>query len=466
MNPLAFVDIETTGSHFERDRITEIAIISFQNGQTTRFETLLDPEVYIPSGITVLTGISPQMVQGQPTFEERAQELFQELEDKIFIAHNARFDYGFLKAAFKRVGLDFKPKVICTVKLSRLLFPEQKRHNLDTIIQTHGFTCASRHRAMGDADILLQFWMLCAERFGSETLQASVAKLLKQTSIPANIDESLVRSIPDTPGVYIFYADHQEYLYIGKSKTLRTRVMSHFQQALTQRKEAKMSLRVKHIEWVQTSGELGALLLESKLVKEHLPTMNVRLRRTTELCAWKLKSNHLGYSVPSLISKHDLVPGAQKDIYGPFRGKREAVEVLKKLAKNHNLCEAILALEKISPGKPCFGYQLKTCNGACIGLEKPALHNLKLTSALKQMELTIWPYEGAIGIKEGDGCHLFDKWIYMGFACDPQSVEDLLNNSLPEFDLDIYKIIKTFLRKTSKSNILNFTNAKLTPTAY
>ena len=101
MNTLAFVDIETTGSHFERDRITEIAIISYQNGQTSRFETLLDPQAYIPSGITALTGISPQMVQGKPTFEERAKELFQELEDKIFIAHNARFDYGFLKAAFK-----------------------------------------------------------------------------------------------------------------------------------------------------------------------------------------------------------------------------------------------------------------------------------------------------------------------------------------------------------------------------
>ena len=247
MNNLAFVDIETTGSNFERDRITEVAIITLQDGKSTRFETLLDPQVFIPSGITALTGISSQLVKGQPTFEEIASELFKELDDKIFIAHNARFDYGFLKAAFKRVGIDFKPRVICTVKLSRLLFPEQKRHNLDTIIQTHGLHCEARHRAMGDADILLQFWNLCHRQFGENQMSESIAKLLKQTSLPPNIDESLVKSIPDTPGVYIFYADNNEYLYIGKNKTLKTRVISHFQNALTQRKEAKMSLRIKHI---------------------------------------------------------------------------------------------------------------------------------------------------------------------------------------------------------------------------
>ncbi len=456
MNNLAFVDIETTGSNFERDRITEVAIITLQDGKSTRFETLLDPQVFIPSGITALTGISSQLVKGQPTFEEIASELFKELDDKIFIAHNARFDYGFLKAAFKRVGIDFKPRVICTVKLSRLLFPEQKRHNLDTIIQTHGLHCEARHRAMGDADILLQFWNLCHRQFGENQMSESIAKLLKQTSLPPNIDESLVKSIPDTPGVYIFYADNNEYLYIGKSKTLKTRVISHFQNALTQRKEAKMSLRIKHIEWIETSGELGALLLESKMIKQFLPTMNIRLRRTSELCAWRLGPNQNGYWVPTLVSKKELRPGDQENLYGPFKSKREAIEVLKSLAKTHNLCEAILGLEQISNGKSCFGYQLKTCAGACIGLEKKELHNLKLTTALRKMELAIWPYEGAIAVREGGVSHLFYKWSYLGHAKDEESIHDLLDNSLPEFDLDIYKIINAFLKKTNKDDLFIF----------
>lgn len=458
MKTLAFVDLETTGSNFERDRITEVAIISLIGSEINRFETLLDPQTYIPSGITALTGINQSMVQGKPTFEEMATTLKEELENKIFIAHNARFDYGFLKAAFKRVGIDFRPKVICTVKLSRLLFPNQKRHNLDTIIQTHGFKCSSRHRAMGDAEILLQFWQLCTTQFGAEELDKAVEKLLKQSSLPPHIDESLIASIPDGPGVYIFYADHGEYLYIGKSKTLRTRVLSHFQNALTQRKEAKMSLRIKHIEWINTSGELGALLLESQMIKEHLPTMNIRLRQTREMCVWKLELNQNDYLVPTLLSKDSFVAGIQNEIYGPFRSKREAVEVLKKTAKTNNLCEAVLGLEKTPPGKACFGFQLKTCSGACLGIEKNEIHNLKLKTALKNMELSIWPYSGPIAIKEGECAHLFNKWCYLGVATDENTIDELLSKSQSPFDMDTYKILKSSLKKINKNNILKLAN--------
>lgn len=155
---LAFVDIETTGSHFDRDRITEIGIKALAGNEVRVWERLINPQTFIPQNIQRLTGISPRMVEGQPSFDQIARELKEELEGKIFIAHNARFDYGFIKASFKRIGIDFKPKVLCTVKLSRLLFPEQSRHNLDTIINVHGLRVSARHRALGDADLLLQFW--------------------------------------------------------------------------------------------------------------------------------------------------------------------------------------------------------------------------------------------------------------------------------------------------------------------
>ena len=164
---LAFVDIETTGSQFERDRITEIGIKTVEDGELREWERLINPHVYIPQNIQRLTGISPQMVSGKPSFEELAGEIKKELEGKIFIAHNARFDYGFLKASFKRVGIDFKPKVLCTVKLSRLLFPNQARHNLDTIIQSHRLEVRARHRALGDADVLYQFWQVCEKTVGT-----------------------------------------------------------------------------------------------------------------------------------------------------------------------------------------------------------------------------------------------------------------------------------------------------------
>ena len=159
--PLAFIDIETTGSHFERDRITEIAVKTLHDDHVEAWESLINPQVFIPSNIQQLTGITPQMVQAQPEFSDLAKEIYSQLESKIFVAHNARFDYGFIKASFKRLGIDFKPKVLCTVKLSRHLFPEQKRHNLDTLIQVHDLKVSSRHRALGDADLLYQFWQVC-----------------------------------------------------------------------------------------------------------------------------------------------------------------------------------------------------------------------------------------------------------------------------------------------------------------
>ena len=152
---LAFVDIETTGSHYDRDRITEVGIKTLHQDQVEVWESLLNPQIFIPQNIQRLTGISPQMVESQPDFSELAHELYRQLENKVFVAHNARFDCGFLRASFKRIGIDFKPKVLCTVKLSRHLFPEQKRHNLDTLIQVHDLKVSSRHRALGDADLLL-----------------------------------------------------------------------------------------------------------------------------------------------------------------------------------------------------------------------------------------------------------------------------------------------------------------------
>ena len=283
---LAFVDIETTGSHFERDRITEIGIKTLDNHQVHVWERLINPQTFIPQNIQRLTGITPCMVGDQPSFADLAQELKKELEGKIFVAHNARFDYGFIKASFKRMGIEFKPKVLCTVKLSRLLFPEQARHNLDTLIRTHCLKVTARHRALGDADLLLQFWRVCEAKFGEARLNEAIQQLIGNSSLPPNIDKDLIDAIPDAPGCYIFYGENKTPLYIGKSVSLRTRVMGHFQGALTQRKEMKLSQQVRDIDWIETAGELSALILESQLIKERMPSMNIKLRRSKDLCAW------------------------------------------------------------------------------------------------------------------------------------------------------------------------------------
>ena len=452
---LAFVDIETTGSHFDRDRITEIGIKTLSKDGIQVWERLINPQTYIPQNIQRLTGISPQMVEGQASFEEIAQELKQELAGKIFIAHNARFDYGFIKASFKRIGIDFKPKVLCTVKLSRLLFPDQPRHNLDTIINTHNLEVSARHRALGDADLLLQFWRVCESQFGKERLNEAINQLIGNPSLPQNLDQNLIDSIPDGPGCYIFYGENKTPLYIGKSITLRSRVMGHFQGALTQRKEMKLSLQVRDIDWIETSGELGALILESRLIKERMPSMNIKLRRSKDLCGWSLVQDQSGVLMPTLVTQHQLAPGLQDNLYGLFYSKREAHSYLKAIAKKYRLCEALLGLEKRVEGKSCFGYQVKQCGGACINLTPITLHNLQLKTALELFKVQIWPYSGPIAIKDGGEMIVIDKWCYLGTAINHEELSELKSDGDTEFDLDIYKIIKKALAGPYKNKVMH-----------
>ena len=452
--PLAFVDIETTGSHFERDRITELGIKSLIHDQVETWESLINPQTLIPQNIQSLTGIRPEMVSQQPPFESLAIEVARELEGKIFVAHNARFDYGFLKASFKRVGIDFKPKVLCTVKLSRLLFPDQARHNLDTIIGVHRLKISARHRALGDADLLLQFWRVCEEKLGREALLKAVNQLIGNPSLPPNIDKALVDSIPEKPGCYIFYGENQIPLYIGKSISLRSRVMGHFQGALTQRKEMKLSMQVRDIDWIETSGELGALILESRLIKERMPSMNIKLRHSKDLCAWKLELTEDGVLSPHLVGHRELDPGIQENLFGLFYSKREANAYLKAIAKKYRLCEALLGLEKRIEGKACFAYQVKQCGGACIGGSPIELHNLQLKTALELFQVQVWPYSGPVAVKEAGHMHVLDRWRYLGTAINEEELYELAESGEAEFDLDIYKILKKALAGSFKSQVI------------
>jgi DNA polymerase-3 subunit epsilon len=463
---LAFVDIETTGDNSERDRITEIGIKTLANGQVSAWECLVDPQTFIPQNIQRLTGITPDMVAGQPPFDELALQIKKELEGKIFVAHNARFDYGFIKASFKRLGLDFRPKVLCTVKLSRMLFPQQARHNLDTIVAAHGLVVSARHRALGDADLLVQFWRVCEKTFGQARLLQAVSQLVCSVSLPPNICQSVIDEIPDTPGCYIFYGELKAPLYIGKSITMRSRVMSHFQSALTVRKEMKLSQQVHHIEWIETGGELSALILEAKLIKERMPSANIKLRRSKDLCTWQLSQESTGLQRPTLITHKHLQPGFQDNLYGLFSNKKEALGYLAAVAKKYQLCEALLGLEKVEEGKPCFGYQVKKCQGACIGKVSLQVHNLKLQTALQLYKVQVWPFDGAIAIKDGHSMLVINKWCYLGTANDHDELDEIAQSEDFEFDLDIYKVVKKAMTGSHKSNLVKLPKASSEPESF
>lgn len=428
------------------DRITEIGIVLVDETGVRQWSQLIQPQTRIPAFIEQLTGITNAMVTEAPHFEAVAEELAALLQGYLFIAHNARFDYGFLKNEFKRSGLTFQPTVLCTVKLSRTLFPEHKHHNLDSLIQRHGLTVTGRHRALADAQLIYQFWQQIHLTHDPVIIADTVKNLIGRSSLPSNIDRTLIDDLPESPGVYLFYGENDLPLYIGKSTNIRQRVLSHFSADHSHGKEMSLSQQLRRIDWIETAGELGALLMEAKLIKTLQPIHNRRLRRKNALCAWQLQqqAEHLR---PVLTWADDLDFGVQDNLYGLYHSQRDAQKALRSIADQNQLCLSVLGIEKTSKGRPCFAQQLKKCKGVCIGQEKPVSHAARLLMAMNKLKLAIWPYPGAMGIQEGDELHVIDHWCYLGTAKNEAEVHDLLGSSRPAFDRDTYLILSKALKK-------------------
>lgn len=439
--PYVFVDLETTGATATADRITEVGLIEVDADGVREWSSLVNPGVRISDFIERLTGISNAMVATAPPFEEIAAEVATRLAGKIFVAHNARFDYGFLKNEFKRVGIDFRAPVLCTVKLSRKLYPQHAKHNLDSLIARHALTVSARHRALGDAQVIHQFWNIARAEVDAATLEAAVRELTGRPSLPPHLDPALLDELPEGPGVYLFYGENALPLYVGKSKTLKKRVLSHFAADHASAKEMQLTQQVRRIECIETGGEIGALLKEAALIKDLQPLHNRQLRRNSELCAWRLVEARPGEWRPQLLTAEDPDFGRQPQLYGPFRTRKEANKALTDLAKDHGLCHALLGLEKVKPGQPCFAHQLKQCRGVCVGKEPPSFHSARLMAGLSKLRLADWPFAGPAFVREGDDVHLVDAWRHLGTAHDEDELHALLGGELPPFDRDTYKIL-------------------------
>lgn len=178
--PLAFVDLETTGGSAAEHRITEIGVVVVNANGVSTWTTLVDPQQPIPPFIQQLTGITDAMVRGAPTFADIAGALFERLDGKLFVAHNASFDRGFLRAEFERAGIAFNPDVLCTVRLSRALFPRESRHGLDALIERHALAPSARHRALADADLIWQFWQKLHAVIPAEQLSEQIVRTTRR----------------------------------------------------------------------------------------------------------------------------------------------------------------------------------------------------------------------------------------------------------------------------------------------
>lgn len=255
--------------------------------------------------------------------------------------------------------------------------------------------------------------------------------------LPHQIDPESLAALPRTSSVYIFKGEGTLPLYIGKCIDIRSRVLTH----LRAEDEAEMIAQSRRVEFIETAGEIGALLLEASLIKQQSPLFNIRLRRLRNLCSIRLAEQD-GAVSPEILSGKAVAVGQADDLYGLFSSVHSAQSKLRELADQHRLCLGLLGLEKISK-RGCFGLQVRTCLGACVGKEDRREHDQRLFSALVDMKVQVWPFSGAVDLvaQSGDWVqrHRIQEWRYAGTWCS--RTNELSKHDQHGFDLDTYKIL-------------------------
>lgn len=408
----AIVDIETTGFSPLYDRIIELAILLYDGRQVLEsYSTLLNPEMRLPPGITRLSGINDEMLQDAPKFYQVARRIVELTEDKILVAHNARFDYAFLRQGFRALGYHFHRRLLCTLRLSRKLLPGLPAYSLPCLCEHLKIPLANGHRAMNDARATLQLFEVLQSRGQEANAAVSLAKETRETFLPPGIGPEQVAALPEAAGVYFFYDGEGRLIYVGKSTNIRKRVLDHFSGDLTSPFARKMKERIANIGHEVTGSELIALLLESDIIKTRRPAFNRDQRHTVYLYGIYSFSDKNGYLNLRL---EPLQPGETALL--SFTNRREGEEFLLKLMSRCRLCQKLCHFHKTKGA--CFHYHLKLCRGACIGLEPAEVYNRRVQQALGQFDyahanfLIIGP-----GRREEERSVVdVEKGIYRGFG--------------------------------------------------
>lgn len=373
----AIIDVETTGGKASSCRITEIGIVIFDGEKVLEtYETLLNPETYIPAGITELTGITMEMVQDAPKFHEVARRIVELTQDRIFVAHNARFDYDFVKEEFRRLGYTYTRKQLCTVRLTRKTYPGLKSYSLGNLVKHFGIRLDNHHRALADATATTELLKFClAGPDSAEQVSLLVNRGISETKLPQNMKLAQIESLPEECGVYFFHDNTGRVIYVGKSKNIRSRVAQHFNDR-TEKGKLIANL-VSDITYELTGSELVALLHESEEIKRLQPTINRALRRTKFEYAIISKLNEAGYRCFDIV-KNTAQVRKEEDVISEFPTLSRAKGRLDFVRRQLELCGIFT---KQQNGNICFYYHLKQCRGACHGVESPEDYNLRAEEA-------------------------------------------------------------------------------------
>ncbi|MBC6109411.1 exonuclease domain-containing protein [Pedobacter fastidiosus] len=376
----AIVDIETTGGHASANGITEVAINIHDGNQIVEtYTTLINPKTQIPVYITALTGIDDAMLADAPTFEEVALQIYQLLNDKVFVAHNVNFDYSFLKHHLSHAGYDLQCSKLCTVRLSRKLMPGKISYSLGKLCSALKIPIQNRHRAGGDADATSILFNMLLEADQEGVIAEMLKKTSKEQVLPPHLDKKVILKLPNQPGVYYFKDNKGKIVYVGKAKDLKKRVTSHFTGNKPNRQRQDFLRTIYNVDYVVCGTELMALILEANEIKRLWPENNRAMKRYEHKYDLYIFEDQNGY-LRLAIDKHKK---NNKSLQS-FNSLLEGYNFLNQLVDKYQLCAKLCYLQKTAT--KCTAHENGQCFGACSGIETVAIYNKRLNNALLEIQ--------------------------------------------------------------------------------
>ena len=369
------IDVETSG---RTNKITEISVFKYDGDVIVdEFTSLVNPNCFIPDHITALTGIDNGTVANAPEFHEVAQQVLDITEDTIFVAHNVNFDYNVIRNEFKAINIDFTRKKLCTVRLSRKLLPGHRSYSLGKICKDLDININGRHRARGDAEATVILFKILQSQENADTIFTEfLNSKSKEATLPPNLPKEIFNALPNATGIYKLKNKKGEIIYVGKSKDIKKRVLSHFH-SKTQ-KALDMVRETADIDFELSGSELIALLMEDAAIKHHFPEYNKVSKRAPK-----------GFSLFSYQDRNDIMHIAinnSKATPNPiitFYSLRDARLFLERICEQFNLCPKFCHLQE--GVDECSHYILKTCKGICKGSEDITVYNERVTNAICQI---------------------------------------------------------------------------------
>lgn len=415
----AIVDIETTGGYAGANGITEIAIVLFDGKKIEgQYHTLVNPKVPIPRYISALTGITDEMVSDAPGFETVAANVFTLLQDRVFVAHNVNFDYSFVRHHLLAHGHDLNEKKLCTVRLSRKVFPGYLKYSLGNICRELDIEIMSRHRALGDATATVALFAKILEADAEGHVKNMLKGKSKEQYLPPNVPVEQVDRLPAMPGVYYFHNEKGKIIYVGKARNLQQRVKSHFSNNDSSRRKQDFLRSICSISHQVCGSELMALILESAEIRRLWPEHNRSQKRfeyTYGLYSFEDQNGYLRLVIEK--KKKHLQP-----LY-TFNALHQGYVLLKRLIKDFTLDEGL-----------CFIDRHKEAT-----TEDAAMYNRRVQDAIAalQQNLPTFALMGTGKSTAEQSCLLVERGRFygMGYLPHDYAVSDIneLKNNLVQY---------------------------------